>query len=342
MSRKTVPMTMQEGKPSQWHLIRNVLMIVVVAVLALGASMFVRQQASASSASPALTVVTSPFVHDPSRIIKEGNTYYAYSTGYNIPSLTSTDLTHWKSGPSVLPNGTPAWARKDIPQNDGHNIWAPDVIFNNGLYYMYYAISGGKVCGIGLLTSPTLNPNASNYKWTDRGPVIISLATDRFAAIDPAPFFDASGNMWLSWGSGYVDKPTDPEIFEIRLNKSTGLRSDNLKYAVENGHVEASYVYSHNGFYYLFWNTGGCCSGAASTYAIHVARSTTVTGPYTERSKHLFDASHGSIHGPGQIGILDIGSTSYYSYHYYPNSGGSVLGIGTLTWGSDGWPIAGN
>jgi arabinan endo-1,5-alpha-L-arabinosidase len=348
MSGKTTSneILVQDATPKRRRRMRNFLALIMVTMIALSAVAFARQSASAASVSPGITVVTSPFVHDPSRIIKEGNTYYAYSTGYDLASLTSTDLTHWKSGKPVLPNGTPAWARKAVPLNNGSDIWAPDLIFNNGLYYMYYAICGGKACATGLITSPTLNQSASNYKWTDRGEVIGNTATQPLGMIDPAPFFDASGNMWLSVGSGYCCKATDPEIFEVSLNKNTGLRSDNVMHAVENGRIEASYVYYHKGYYFLFWNSGGCCSGASSTYEIHVARSSSVTGPYVDKSgkqksSYIFIASHGSIHGPGQIGIFDTGSTSYYSYHYYPNSGGSVYGIGTLTWGSDGWPIAG-
>jgi len=287
--------------------------------------------------------------HDPSRIIKDGDSYYVYTTGNDIPMLTSTDRIHWKRGKSVLSNGTPAWARKVVPENDGHDIWAPDVIEINNLFYLYYAISGGKNCAIGLVTSPTLNPSAPNYKWTDRGEVMGTSPSDRYSAIDPAPFFDESGNLWLSWGSGYVFHFTDPEIFLIRLDKNTGLRdpTDTKLYPVVEGHVEASYIYLSKGFYYLFWNTGGCCSGINSTYLIHTARSNTVTGPYLDKngkpnSSVTFLASHGGVHGPGQIGVLVEDSVEYFSYHYYNASGIPILGEDVLEWGSDGWPVAGN
>jgi arabinan endo-1,5-alpha-L-arabinosidase len=265
------------------------LILSTIAVLTLIAALIVIQglhitSTHAAAASPNITISGSIGAHDPSRMIKDGNTYYVYATGYDIPSLTSTDRIHWSQGQTVLPNGTQSWARTAVPGNDGHDIWAPDVIYNNGLFYLYYAISGGKTCAIGLVTSPTLNPQASNYKWTDRGEVIGSTPSNRYSTIDPAPFFDASGNMWLSWGSGYVFTWSDPEVFVIRLNKSTGLRADNTLYPLENGHIEASYVQYYNGFYYLFWNTGGCCSGTASTYLIHVARSSSVTGPYVDKS----------------------------------------------------------
>lgn len=344
MTRKTRSSAVSEQTSPRGKHIKVALALVGVALLAFGVAVFAWQPATgvhAASAVPAITITGSLGSHDPSRMIKDGNKYYVYSTGYNIPSKVSTDRIHWTDGPSVLPaSGTFAWARKAVPGNDGHNIWAPDVIYNNGLFYLYYAIAGNKYyTAIGLVTSPTLNPSASNYKWTDRGEVIGTAgSSQRYSAIDPAPYFDASGNMWLSWGSGYIFKATEPQIFEIRLNKSNGLRADNAIHAVSNGHEEASYVYHHGSYYYLFWNTGGCCSGTASTYTIHVARSTAVTGPYTGTTTFL--ASHGGVHGPGQIGILDEGGTSYYTYHYYSSGGGAILGEGVLNWSASGWPVA--
>lgn len=348
MTRKIVATSVLEAVSPRKKRIKAALAVVAVAMIAFGVAVFAWQPAKAVHAAPAVTLSGDLSTHDPSRVIKDGSKYYFYSTGNNIPSKVSSDGIHWTAGKSVLPSsGTPAWARKAVPGNDGHNVWAPDVIYNNGLFYLYYALAGNKYyTAIGLVTSPTLDQSASNYKWTDRGEVIGTAgSSQRYSAIDPAPYFDASGNMWLSWGSGYIFKSTEPQIFEIRLNKSTGLRADNVIHAVSNGHEEASYVYHHGSYYYLFWNTGGCCSGAASTYTIHVARSTSVTGPYVgssgaANSSNVFIASHGNIHGPGQIGILDTGSTSYYTYHYYPNSGFSVLGEGVLGWSSSGWPVA--
>ena len=95
--------------------------------------------ASAASASPSITVSGDIGTHDPSRIIKDGNKYYIYSTGGDIPSKLSTDRIHWTNGKNVLTNGTPAWARKAVPANGGHDVGAPDVIYNpNSLLFDLY------------------------------------------------------------------------------------------------------------------------------------------------------------------------------------------------------------
>ena len=48
--------------------------------------------------------------------------------------------------------------------------------------------------------------------------------------------------------------------------------------------IEASYLYQHGGYYYLFVNWGICCKGTNSTYNIRVGRSKQVTGPYLDQS----------------------------------------------------------
>jgi MYXO-CTERM domain-containing protein len=155
------------------------------------------------------------------------------------------------------------------------------------------------------------------------------------------------GQLWTAWGSGYGKDTSKLQIWVTRLD-TTGvpLASDpgfmppnQPGYGLETGGIEASYIYYHDGNYYLFWNSGGCCNGAASTYTIHVARSPSIIGPYG--TARVFYQSNGSIHGPGHIGIYDACGAMRFTYHYYPDTGGSVLGENELSWGTDGFPVAG-
>lgn len=288
--------------------------------------------------------------HDPSRIMACNGKYYVYSTGGGMK--WSSDLINWTSGPSPFPDRQlPGSLKAILPNNQG--IWAPDVIFLNNQYYLYYAVAakGGAQCATGLITSPTLDPNDPGYKWTDVGLVITEQDNVvHRSAIDPCPILDQDGKLWMSFGSGYANgtPPTGPTIFLVQLNPATGLllEPDNpTLYPMALGHIEASYVYYHAGFYFVFWNSGGCCSGAKSTYEIHVARSATITGPYLNKAGQpggdSFLKSHDSVHGPGQIGILALPDKEIFTYHYYGDTGGAVLGMGVLNWDSDGWPAPG-
>lgn len=297
--------------------------------------------------------------HDPSRMIYCNGKYYIYSTGGGMKS--STDRINWSSGTSPFSGfsgSRPPSIKAVIPNDQG--IWAPDIIFYSNKYYLYYSVAhtNGLNCAIGLVTSPTLDTSAVNYKWTDVGVVVFTIDhAQKRSAIDPCPFLDVSNNLWLSWGSGYANGATwsDPTIFLSRMDNTTGLASatDTNQYPAALGHIEGSYVFSHGGYYWLFWNSGGCCSGSNSSYTIHLARSPTVAGPYVDKngatnSSVTFMAStvvknnvNGNEHGPGHAGILSEGGIDRVTYHYYPDSGGSVIGEETVIWGADGWPTCG-
>jgi arabinan endo-1,5-alpha-L-arabinosidase len=69
-----------------------------------------------------------------------------------------------------------------------------------------------------------------------------------------------------------------------------------------------------------------------------VARSASVTGPYTDERVFLPNRN-GNIIGPGHIGYGE----NKLTYHYYAgnDNGNAKLMITTLSWGSDGWPVSG-
>jgi arabinan endo-1,5-alpha-L-arabinosidase len=314
------------------RLLRAIKPLSVAGVLLLGVA--------AAPPQAAATTTGANGTHDPSRMIESDGKFYVYSTGGG--SKSSTDGLAWTQGPGLFPSGIPQTTTSVVSSNEG--VWAPDLLYLNGQYYLYYSIANAQnACAIGLITSPTLNPSSPSYKWTDHGLVVSNTGSDTYCTIDPAPLLDASGDLWLSWGSGYSHPSTSNTIWVTRLDNTTGLPSstDTAKpgHPLEQGHIEASYLYYHSSYYYLFWNSGGCCSGASSSYEIHVARSQTITGPYT--GSKIFYSSTGSIHGPGQIGIYDQCGADRFTYHYYPDTGGSVLGENELSWGSDGWPVVG-
>src|SRR5438067_301614 len=110
-------------------------------------------------------------VHDPV-MIKEGNTYYIFHTGKGIQIKTSKDRIYWRKTGSVFTEGNfPAWHRTDIPKQD-RNLWAPDIHFSHGKYYLYYAVSAWMNfnSSVGLATNTTLDSLNKNYKWVDEGP----------------------------------------------------------------------------------------------------------------------------------------------------------------------------
>jgi arabinan endo-1,5-alpha-L-arabinosidase len=285
-------------------------------------------------------------VHDPSTIVKEGNKYWIFATGPGIYSMYSTDLVNWTPGPQpvFVNNAYPSWINTRVPGFQG-NFWAPECVFMNGKYYLYYSCStfGSKVSAIGLATNVTLDPASPNYRWEDQGEVVSSNAGSAANAIDPAVFKDANGEAWLSYGSFFGG------IRITQLNAATGKLSGTTSYAVANGGVEAAYLTRQGAFYYLFINRGSCCNGINSTYHILVGRSPVPTGPFVDQNGvdlnndggTLLLGSAGRYIGPGHTGIFTEGGVNYFSHHFYDSNdnGAPKLSIGKLTWNAAGWPV---
>jgi len=294
------------------------------------------------------------FVHDPS-IIKEGDTYYLFSSGrsiFHIPIRCSKDLRNWAICGDVF-SARPDWASRDVP--GVKNLWAPDISFFNGKYHLYYAVStfGSNHSAIGLATNQTLDPASPQYRWQDEGKIIHSRHYNDWNAIDPNIILDHDGQPWLAFGGGWDG------IKLRRIDARTGrLSTDDTKMyslaarlpAPEGRPVEAPFIIRRGAFYYLFVSFDRCCKGAESTYKIMIGRSLKVMGPYTDRigawmtrgGGTLLMASAGRWRGPGHNAVLQEEGEDKIIYHAYDAEHGGVemLRIGSLVWDADGWPLA--
>jgi arabinan endo-1,5-alpha-L-arabinosidase len=293
-------------------------------------------------------------VHDPSTIVKCKDQYWLFYTGRGVPSWHSADLTNWVRGPSVF-NQAPSWVATAVPANRNVDFWAPDVTYLDGRYLLYYSAStfGKNVSGIGLVTSPTLDPSDPSYHWTDQGLVIASTARDDFNTIDPSIFHDANGSLWMAFGSFWSG------LRLVQLDPKTGLRLSGTNTVWRLAHydsIEAAYLYQRGEYYYLFVNWGMCCRGTSSTYRICVGRSTAVTGPYLDKQGKdmlngggtpFLDTTLPYV-GPGHAGIIEDHGRYWLSCHYEgiasqagaagPRGGGSRLAVLPLRWTEDNWP----
>ncbi|KLO05877.1 endo-1,5-alpha-L-arabinosidase [Schizopora paradoxa] len=294
-------------------------------------------------------------IHDPSVILRDDGTYFLFSTHNNVSIQTTRDLTGtWVDVGSVLPQG--ATKMESIPGWD--DIWAPNVLSYNGLWYCYYAVStfGVQDSGIGVATSPTMEPGS----WTDHGEVYSSVPGDLFNAIDPF-FFDSEGTPHLGFGSFwsnifYVDLTNDGQ------SPLAGFTPVQLSFnSTSPQPEEGGFIYKPSGseYYYLFFSSGTCCGFdkatlASSTppgdeYKVFVGRSKTATGPYydakgvalTDNGGTLVLASHDNVYAPGGQMVFHAEGMDILAYHWLAYDGpliDATLGLNAIDW-STGWPI---
>lgn len=289
-------------------------------------------------------------VHDP-HIIREGDSYYIFSTGPGIPMRRSEDLFHWQVIGRVFAE-VPQWARDAVPSVK--SVWAPDISYFNGQFHLCYSISTfGRIRScIGLATNKTLDPQSKDYRWVDHGKVIESRpGRDDWNAIDANLVLDPENHPWLAFGSFWSGikllaldpqsgKPLAPPASTLAIASRPGSKA-----------IEGAFIVRKHAFYYLFVSFDLCGRGIDSTYRIMVGRSRDLKGPYRDRSgKAMMDgggtlvlASHDHVRGPGHNSVLLDGKRDWLVHHYYDAraSGVPTLQIRPLLWADDGWPLVG-
>ncbi|MDP4151521.1 MAG: arabinan endo-1,5-alpha-L-arabinosidase [Bacteroidota bacterium] len=305
------------------------------------------------SAQPIRTNIS---VHDPV-MIRQDSVYYIFCTGFGINVWSSRDLTEWKREPPVF-SRPPQWAANAVPGFKG-SVWAPDISYHHGRFYLYYAISafGKNTSCIGLALNKTLDNRSPDYKWEDVGMVIQSVpGRDMWNAIDPNLAMDETGTPWLAFGSFWdgiklvrlndrLDSVARPEQwYTIARRPRDPALADSL---AGNGAIEAPFIFRKNGWYYLFVSFDYCCRGEKSTYKMMVGRSEKIQGPYLDRAGTPMLQGGGSLVMEGDKNWYGVGHNAVVSdpggdlliFHGYDahDKGRSKLRIGRLTWNNE-WP----
>lgn len=309
---------------------------------------------------------TNISVHDPV-MAKQGDTYYLFCTGMGISVWSSKNLKEWKKEEPVF-SEAPVWAVKAIPTFKGH-IWAPDISYYDGKYYLYYSVSafGKNTSAIGLATNTTLDPLSPEYKWIDHGEVIQSCpGKTNWNAIDPNIVTDKKGTPYMSFGSFWdglklvklskdrmsiAESPENLPTIASRKKSPSAENppsvDDNPKDAGGNA-IEAPFIFKKGKYYYLFASTDYCCKGPNSTYKMIVGRSKKVTGPYLDKNGVSMAQAGGTLllegdknwYGVGHNSVYTFDNTDYLVFHGYDASdkGRSKLRIEKLSWDKKKWP----
>lgn len=299
-------------------------------------------------------------VHDPSIFKDFDGYYYIFSTdtraeGKSKPGIQirrSPDLINWEW-----------WGRAfaGIPQKAGEwsgasDLWAPEVFWMKGYYYLYYSAStfGSQRSAIGVARSKSIAGS-----WDDLGIVVKTSAESVPNAIDPNIVTDRKGRPWLVYGSFFGG------IFITRLNPDTGKllnpeqqtllarRADEVDNAVEGPYVIYNPQFDK---FYLFVSYGSL----SSNYNIRVGRSDEITGPYRDfRGHRLTDVETNPYYvgnklvagykftggetwkAPGHNSVLKDGDDYFLVHHARggKNPRWAYLHLRKLLWSQDGWPL---
>jgi xylan 1,4-beta-xylosidase len=271
---------------------------------------------------------------DPS-IIRVGKDYWATATssewGPQFPLLHSTDLMNWELTGSVFPQ-RPAWAVA--------NFWAPEISEFKGRFFVYYV---GRARG-GPLSVAVATADKPSGPYVDHGPLVAQAD----GSIDPVPVTDENGTRYLVWKEDGNSRGMPTPIWAQRLNDAgTGLM-DQAKELIRNdvpwegGLVEGPFILRRDDWFYLFYSGNGCC-GEGCNYALGVARSHALLGPWEKNPANPILAGNKTWKCPGHGSIVaDERGRYWLLYHAYSTGGSIFTGreamLDEVKFGADDWP----
>lgn len=282
--------------------------------------------------------VIKGFHPDPS-IIRVGDDYYLVNSTFQyfpaIVILHSRDLVHWEIiGHTITEN-----EYLDLTNiSDSHGIWAPDISYHNGIFYIFAILR--------------LNEPPKNSKYPKR--VQLVMKSDKpegpyskptilnVDGIDPSHFIDDDGThyMVISPGITLVKLNEDcTEILEgpIQVWEGTGRRCP-----------EGPHILKKDGYYYAILAEGGTGYG----HCVTEARSRNLYGPYepcpynpvlkqTDPKAKIQRAGHGKL--------VQTQNGDWWMVYLCgrPNQGnyttlGRETALGPVQWTPDGWFIVNN
>lgn len=298
--------------------------------------------------------------HDPDLFQDDDGTYYCFSTdasigntwGGGIQVRKSTDLMTWTmlTTPAftTIPDPLKQWCYTNYDADGTPNatntvtpaIWAPCVIKLNGKYYMYYGVNGDVTIGtakkahafIGVATADKVTGPYTHLAKIVRTTTLASdpslwtvdstLCTNTtYGAIDPSIVYDATGRMWMnygSWRSGIAILELDPATGlplagDTDTNKVVGTRVAGANGASYEG---AQVFYPGSGdWYYILISSGDL----GTDYSIRMGRravSDGIAGAYVDADgfdlrtvKYTWgDSLNSHAHGTKLLGSHVFGS----------------------------------
>ena len=296
-------------------------------------------------------------IADPSIVRGDDGKFYVFSTIRKL--FVSEDMCNWELySENII--ARPTWA--DNEKHGRPDVWAPDCIKIKDKWIYYYSLAAWDKpsAGIGYAISDNVYG-----PYEDKGLLVNEEMIDMNGLIDPQPFIDDDGRVYMLVGSFHGNYLIELEENGMSLKNGADEQKKNKVLIAgidiehfDNTYYEGGYIIKKDGYYYFFGSAGSCCDGKNSTYRVVTGRSKNISGPYiTSDKKMLAQNNYGktigdmclwsptsdeTTSGPGHNSILKDDAGDYWMvYHSYcdkDNFATRHLFIDKLTWGENGYP----
>lgn len=145
---------------------------------------------------------------DPWSVFKDGAYYYLHTTGRDLTLYKTTDLAELGKAEKKTIWTPPAAGPFS------KNIWAPELHFLRGRWYLYFAADDGRNRNHRLYVLENPSPDPAQGTWTMRGQ--LKTPDDKWA-IDGS-VFEHQGQLYLIWSGWEGDENGRQDIYLCRMN----------------------------------------------------------------------------------------------------------------------------
>ena len=206
------------------------------------------------------------FFPDPS-VIRVGDDYYMVNSSFQyfpaIPISHSRDMVHWHIIGHAITN--PEWL--DISDiRDSHGIWAPDIEYVDGKYYIYVTL---RLNADGKRDNNVMRRQLVMVSDKPEGPYSkpVCLEVDD---IDPSLFVDDDGSRYMIIAKAAQAVPLTADGLAVAGPAKTAWEGTGERCS------EGPHIMKKDGYYYAIVAEGGTGYG----HGINVGRSKNFYGPY--------------------------------------------------------------
>jgi beta-xylosidase len=167
-------------------------------------------------------------------------------------------------------------------------------------------------------------------------------------SIDAVPVTDEKGVRYLIWKEDGNSQKLPTVIWAQRLSgdgvKLVGERRELIRNDAkwEAQLVEGPFIERRGGWFYMFYSGNACC-GRECNYALGVARSRALLGPWQKNPGNPIMSGNDEWKCPGHGSLVtDHRGRTFLLYHaYHPKDfvyAGRQALLDEVMWGADGWP----